>query len=103
MSDDTRRPVLKRRGEARLPAVLAVGAVIGVCVVLPTKLLLGPKVAVPVLAVLLLGPLIAINPVRMTRETRFSRGLSIVFVLLLMTVNLVILGHLVHDLVESRI
>ena len=91
-----------RRGEARLPAVLAVLVAIGLQTALPNRLVLGPRLLLPVLEVLLLVPLIAINPVRLTRETRLSRILSLSLVLLIAATNAVVLGLLVQALVGGK-
>jgi hypothetical protein len=91
-----------RRGEARFPAVLAVLVAVALQVTLPNRLVVGPRLLLPVLETLLLVPLIAINPVRMTRETRFSRTLSLVLVLLIAATNGVVLGQLVEALVNGK-
>ena len=76
-------PGINRRGAARLPALIAVVVAIALYSVLPSRLLAGPRYVVPALELVLLIPLVAINPVRMTRETTFSRSLSIVLVIVL--------------------
>lgn len=91
-----------RRGEARLPAVLAVLVAIGLQTALPNRVVLGPRLLLPVLEVLLLVPLIAINPLRLTRETRLSRSLSLSLVLLIAATNAVVLGLLVRALVDGK-
>lgn len=91
-----------RRGEARLPAVLVVLVAIGLQAALPNRLVLGPRLLLPALEVLLLVPLIAINPVRMTRETRLSRLVSLGLVLLIMCTNAVVLGMLVNALASGK-
>lgn len=91
-----------RRGEARLPAVLAVLVAIALQAALPNRLVLGPRLLLPALEVLLLIPLIAINPVRMTRETRVSRSVSLTLVLLIMCTNAVVLGLLVNALAGGK-
>ena len=91
-----------RRGEARLPAVLAVLVAIGLQAALPHRLVLGPRLLLPALEVLLLIPLIAINPVRMTRETRLSRAVSLALVLLILCTNAAQLGLLVNALTGGK-
>lgn len=59
-----------RRGEPRLPAAVAVIAAVALYSLLPGQLIVGPRYTVPVLKLLLLIPLLAINPRRLTRETR---------------------------------
>ncbi|MFC9328693.1 hypothetical protein [Kitasatospora sp. NPDC057015] len=70
--------------------------------VLPEQLLLGPRFVLPGLEVLLLIPLIAVNPRRMTRQNRLSRTLSLTLVGLIGVSNLVALGLLVHALVTKQ-
>lgn len=91
-----------RRGEARLPAVVAVLIAVGLQISLPNRLILGPRLLLPLLEVLLLISLIAINPVRLTRETRLSRTVSLVLVLLIAATNTVVLGLLVEALVNGK-
>ena len=90
-----------RRGEARLPAVLAVLVAIGLQLLLPNRLLVGPRLALPGLELLLLLPLIAVNPVRMTRQTRWSRPIAITLACLIVLANLVVLGLLVQALLDG--
>ncbi|MFJ5228530.1 hypothetical protein ACIQBJ_01410 [Kitasatospora sp. NPDC088391] len=91
-----------RRGEARLPAVLAVLAAVLLYVALPERLLVGPRFVLPALELLLLVPLIAVNPRRMTRQNRLSRTLSLVLVALIGVSNLVALGLLIDAMVTER-
>jgi hypothetical protein len=99
----TRGPRHRRRGEPRWPGVIATIVAVLLYTVLPTRLLVGPRFVVPVLEGLLLIPLIAINPRRMTRETRWSRLLSLLLVLVILVANLVALGLLVNALIESKV
>ena len=90
-----------RRGEARLPAVVAVLVAIALQAALPNRLVLGPRLVLPALELLLLIPLVVINPVRMTRSTRWSRPVSLVLVLLIALANTVVLVLLVKALVDG--
>lgn len=96
-----RHPRHERRGEARLPAVIATVVAIGLYQVLPQQLLIGPRYVLLGLELLLLVPLIAINPRRLTRQTRLSRALSLTLVLVIAASNLVSLGILIHALVST--
>lgn len=87
-----------RRGEVRLPAVVATLMAIALYGLLPSDLLLGPRLLIPALEVLLLGTLVAINPRRMTRQSRFSRMASLVLVLLIAGSNTVALVILLQKL-----
>ena len=99
----TRHPRHERRGEARLPGVLATLVAIALYLALPQQLLFAPRFVMPGLELLLLIPLIAVNPKRMTRQTRVSRVLSLTLVALIAGSNLFALGMLVHDLVSSGV
>lgn len=98
-----RHPRLDRRGEARLPAAVATIVAIVLYAVLPQRLLVGPRYVLPVLEFLLLIALIAMNPRRLTRQTRTSRALSLGLVLLIAAGNLAGLGLLIHALITSSV
>ncbi|MFI5980135.1 hypothetical protein ACIBEA_04575 [Streptomyces sp. NPDC051555] len=102
-SAPTHHPRHERRGEARLPAVAATLAAIGLYLALPQQLLVTPRYVLPALEVLLLLPLIAINPRRLTRQTRTFRALSLSLVFLIAASNLVALGLLVDQLVHAKV
>jgi hypothetical protein len=99
----SRHPRHERRGEARLPAVAATLIAIALYLFLPQQLLIAPRYVLPGLELLLLIPLIAINPRRMTRQTKTARVLSLTLVLLIAASNLTALGMLVHDLVSAGV
>ncbi|PJN07957.1 hypothetical protein CG723_31705 [Streptomyces sp. CB01635] len=98
-----RHPRHQRRGEARLPGVLATLAAIALYLLLPQRLLIAPRYVVPALEFLLLVPLIAINPRRLTRQTRGFRILSLTLVTVIAASNLVALGLLIHELVYAGV
>lgn len=97
----SRHPRHQRRGEARLPAAVATLVAIALYLALPEQLLVGPRFVVPALEIVLLVPLIAINPRRVTRQTRFSRTVSLTLVVVIGVTNLVALALLIHDLVAG--
>jgi uncharacterized membrane protein len=99
----TRYPRHERRGEPRLPAVVATLAAILLYLALPQSLLIAPRYVLPALEVLLLVPLVAINPKRLTRQTRTFRVLSLALVFVIAASNLTALGILVHDLVYAGV
>ncbi|PYC87617.1 hypothetical protein C7C46_03595 [Streptomyces tateyamensis] len=70
---------------------------------LPESLLVGPRYVLPALEGLLLIPLIAVNPRRLTRQNRFSRTLSLVLVGVIGISNLIVLGLLVRALVSTEV
>ena len=92
-----------RRGEARLPAVIAVLAAIALYALLPETLLLLPRVLIPALGVLLLIALTVVNPRRLTRETRLSRIASLALVALIGLANTVSLVMLLRALLASHV
>ena len=91
-----------RRGEARLPAVVVTVVAIALYAGLPSKLLVGPRYVLPLLEIALLVPLVVVNPVRMTRETRWSREASIALAGLIALANTAVLVLLVNKLVEGK-
>ncbi|MEU9047687.1 MULTISPECIES: hypothetical protein [unclassified Kitasatospora] len=98
-----RHPRHERRGEARLPAMAATVVAILLYLALPEPLLVGPRYVLPALEVLLLIPLVAVNPYRMTRQNRLSRALSLALVGVIGVSNLLALGLLVHALVATDV
>ncbi|WP_316764139.1 hypothetical protein [Streptomyces herbicida] len=99
----TRHPRHERRGEARLPGVIATLAAIILYLGLPQRLLIAPRYVLPALECLLLVPIVAINPKRLTRQTRVFRVLSLTLVAVIAASNLVALGILVHELVYAGV
>jgi len=99
----TKNPRPERRGEARLPAALAVLVAIALYALLPEHLLVGPRFVIPTLGVLLLVALVIINPRRMTRQTRFSRIASLTLVGLIGAANSVALVMLLDALLASQV
>lgn len=69
--------------EHRAPVAVAVLVNLALSLFLPDEVLFFPSWVVPVLGVLLLAPLIAFNPRRLTRETTWSRWLSFALAALL--------------------
>jgi uncharacterized membrane protein len=92
----------QRRGEARLPASILTVVAALLYLALPQELLVGPRYVVPAVEILLLVPLIATNPKRVTKQTKLSRTLSLVLVAVAALTNLSALGLLIHDLVAGR-
>ncbi|MGW0966499.1 hypothetical protein [Streptomyces sp. NPDC002516] len=98
-----RHPRHERRGEPRLPGVVATLIAIALYVGLPQQLLVAPRYVLPALELLLLVPLIAINPRRLTRQTAAFRFLSLTLVLVIVASNLTALGILIHELVHADV
>ncbi len=96
-------PRYGRRGEPRWPGVCATLVAIALYLVLPQRLLIAPRYVLPGLELLLLIPLVAINPRRLTRQTRMSRTLSLALIALIAAGNLTALGMLIVDLVSTGV
>lgn len=92
----------RNHGESRFPAASAVVAAMALYFLLPNPLIIGPRLAVPLLETALFIPLVLANPKRMTRETRVLRLLSIGLVLLIALANTVALVLLVDHLVNDH-
>lgn len=91
------------RAEHRWPVLIAVIVALVAYLTLPSGFSPTLRYIVAGLGVVLLIPLIAINPVRLHRETPWSRWLSLGLTLLLLLANQVALVQLIVQLVtESR-
>jgi hypothetical protein len=100
-ADSARRTRRDREGEHRWPAAVAVLAAIALYALLPESLLFAPRLLIPGLELALLVALVVHSPRRLTRQTRWSRIVSLALAALVTLTNLVALGLLVHDLVQS--
>ena len=87
--------------EHRLPAALGILVGVALYAALPSNLTLGSRFVVPGLELLLLVPVLAFNPRRLTRQTPWSRLLSLALVGVIGIANLVSLVLLVHALVRG--
>ncbi|MFK0025905.1 hypothetical protein [Streptomyces sp. NPDC090798] len=83
--------------------MIATLAAITLYLALPQRLLIAPRYVLPALELILLVPLIAINPRRLTRQTRAFRVLSLLLVAVIAMGNLVALGILIHELVYAGV
>jgi len=88
-------------GENRLPPAIAVVVAGLTYALLPDSLLFAPRFVIPALEIVLLVALIATNPRRMTRETRWSRIASVALASVVIVTNMVALGMLVDALTEK--
>jgi hypothetical protein len=100
-ADSARRTRRDKEGEHRAPAAIAVLVAIALYALLPESLLFAPRLLLPALELGLLVALVATNPRRLTRETRWSRLASLALAGLVTLTNLAALGLLVHDLVVA--
>ena len=88
--------------EPRWPASIAVAVAVGLQVVLPDRLVLGPVWVLPSLEAALGLALLLASPQRHNRESSVLRGLSIALIATINLANLVSLGYLVNALVASH-
>jgi hypothetical protein len=86
------------RGENRLPPAAAVVVAGLTYALLPSSLLFAPRFVVPAIELALLIALVATNPRRMNRETRWSRHASTALSLVVIASNLLALAMLVQSI-----
>lgn len=100
----TTSPTKRRpdRAEHRWPAVGAIIVALVLYALLPSSFLPTLRIGVVVVCVLLLVPVVALNPLRMNKQTRWSRWLSIVGTIVLAVANHVALVQLVIQLVQAK-
>jgi hypothetical protein len=90
-------------GEARYAAGVAILVAVALYLLLPNPLIVGPRLAIPVLELALFVPLVVANPHRFTRETAALRAVSIGLVVLIALANMTALGLLVDALVSGEV
>ena len=88
-------------GESRWPATIAVVAALVLQAALPNRLTPGPRYVVPGLELVFLLALIAVNPSRLTSESKDVRWLSLALVALVNAANVTSLGLLVRHLLRG--
>lgn len=88
--------------ESRAPVLVAVLANLALILLIPEKVQLLPNWVVPTLGILLLIPLVAFNPRRLTRESRWSRWLSISLAILLTAANQVTIVVTIGQLLNGQ-
>ncbi|CAN5579425.1 hypothetical protein BH10ACT7_BH10ACT7_09450 [soil metagenome] len=89
------------RAEHRWPAVLALLVALALYALLPSQFFPPLRYAVVAIGLLLLIPVVAVNPVRFQKQTKWSRVISIGQILLLLVANQVALVQLVIQLVGA--
>lgn len=90
------------RTEHRWPAVGSIIVALALYALLPSSFLPGLRYSVVGICLLLLIPMIVINPVRMRTQTLWSRRLSIALTVVLAVANHVALVQLVILLVQAK-
>ena len=91
----------RHAGPARLPAVVAIAVAVGVYTFLPSNLIFAPRLALPIVAAVLLIPILVIDTKRMTHRDRTARGLAVTLIGLLAVVNTASLISVVAALVDG--
>jgi hypothetical protein len=89
-------------GENRVPPALAVVVALVVYALMPPSLLFTPRLVIPAVEVLLLVALVVTNPRRMTRQTSWSRWLSMALAAVVILTNLASLGLLISTLSNTH-
>src|ERR1019366_4859007 len=92
----------RTRGEPRWPVTLSVAAAVVLQTLLPDQLRFLPRAAIPSLETALLIGLIAANPVRIERRSRFVRLASIVLIFLLTAANAASAVLLIRAILEGK-
>jgi uncharacterized membrane protein len=96
------RPAVIHRHEPRFPVVIATLVNLVLILLIPEKVQLLPSWVVPVLGVLLMIPLVAFNPRRLTRETTWSRWLSIALAIVLTVANQITMVLTISQLLNGH-
>ncbi len=90
------------KSEPRWPATVALGIAISLYVILPSKLIFGPRFIIPLLEAALLIPLNIAVPFRNHTETRIFRALAVGLILLINVSNLTSVALLVTQLLVNN-
>lgn len=99
---NTRIAEERDRTEHRWPAVGAVVVALLLYALLPSSFLPAVRYTVVAACLVLLIPVVLINPLRMTRQARLSRTLSIILTVVLAVANHVALVQLIIELVNAE-
>ena len=89
--------------EHRAPPLIAIIVILGIYILIPKEVQALPNWVVPVLAVLLIVPLVILNPSRLSKETAWSRGISITLVILLAAANQITVVFLIGQLLHGQV
>jgi uncharacterized membrane protein len=89
------------RAEHRWPAAIALITALTLYALLPSSFFPAGRYVVVVIGLVLLVPVLIVNPVRLHRETPWSRRLSIIQTLVLLVANHVALVQLIIQLVSG--
>ena len=90
------------RAEHRWPVIVAILIAMALYASLPSSFLTGLRYGVVGVGLVLLVPLVILNPSRFTRQTRWSRVMTVGVAVLLLAANQVALVQLIIELVHSK-
>jgi len=93
---------MSKQMEHRLPVLLITLAALAVYFVLPNSVSFLPTWVVPAIGLVVLVPLVLVNPRRLTRETSWSRWVGTGFAIALAGVNQVYIVRIVVELVNGE-
>jgi uncharacterized membrane protein len=96
-------PSTPEHAEHRLPVLIFALGALALHLLLPEAITFIPSWIVPLVGVIVLVPLVLINPQRISTETRWSRWIGIGFALALAAVNQVYVVLVVLRLVDGKI
>jgi len=94
-------PERKARAEHRWPAVAAILVALTLYALLPSSFLPAVRYGVVIIGVILLIPILVLNPTRLTKQTPWSRIVSLGLAILLAVANQVALVQLIIELVSA--
>ncbi|MCU1578296.1 MAG: hypothetical protein JWP19_500 [Rhodoglobus sp.] len=97
----TKRIEREARAEPRWPAVAAILVALTLYGLLPSSFLPLLRISVVIIGLALLIPVVAINPVKLKRQTPWSRRISVTLTMLLAVANQVALVQLIVQLLQS--
>ena len=94
--------VTRIRSEHRFPALLITIAALGIYLFLPNSVTFLPSWVIPAVGVVMLSPLVLINPRRFDRETTWSRWIAVSFAIGLTLVNQVYIVLIIGELLNGK-
>ncbi|MCU1578295.1 MAG: hypothetical protein JWP19_499 [Rhodoglobus sp.] len=88
--------------EHRFPVLVATLAALGVYLLLPNSITFLPSWIVPAAGVIVLVPLVLVNPRRLDRETTWSRWIGVAFAVGLAGINQVYIVLILRELLNGK-
>lgn len=97
-----RQRAVPEKPEHRWPAIVAVVAAVVIYTLLPSSFIPVPRFILPTIATLMAIPLIVLNPHHFTRETAWSRVISVLLAVVLVAFNQVEVIGIVRELLNGK-